>query len=213
MNTRDCKRPIFKQGQVVTVEPGLYYPGLGGRRALVRGMSHVLAPNHTLASRICWPPRFLRERGIGESTERTLPTLRLKLETHLRQGCSIHRVRHHPLVASHWRSADYRLMGAVSGQRRFQKWGEVRASSNITGAEAAREILQAAQISDVQVVETNDFLGDHYDPTQQTALPVDERLQHTVGRGARHRGARDRPRHSARESVRAVEGADGRSCR
>jgi Zn-dependent membrane protease YugP len=46
----------------------------------------------------------------------------------------------------------------------FKKWGEVRASSNITGAEAAREILQAAQIGDVEVVEINDYLGDHYDP-------------------------------------------------
>src|SRR5262245_62191989 len=46
----------------------------------------------------------------------------------------------------------------------FRKWGEVRASSNITGAECAREILQAAQIQDVEVVETNTFLGDHYDP-------------------------------------------------
>ena len=49
----------------------------------------------------------------------------------------------------------------------FNKWGEVRASSNITGAEAAREILTAARITDVQVVETNDFLGDHYDPTSK----------------------------------------------
>ena len=49
----------------------------------------------------------------------------------------------------------------------FKKWGEVRASSNITGAEAAREILAAAQINDVKVVETNDFLGDHYDPTNK----------------------------------------------
>src|SRR6267378_5396804 len=49
----------------------------------------------------------------------------------------------------------------------FKKWGAVRASSNITGAEAAREILQAAQINDVQVVETNDFLGDHYDPASK----------------------------------------------
>ena len=46
----------------------------------------------------------------------------------------------------------------------FKKWGEVRASSNITGAEAAREILAAAKIPDVRVVETNDFLGDHYNP-------------------------------------------------
>jgi len=49
----------------------------------------------------------------------------------------------------------------------FKKWGEVRASSNITGAQAAREILTAAKINDVQVVETNDFLGDHYDPTRK----------------------------------------------
>src|SRR5436305_8136757 len=49
----------------------------------------------------------------------------------------------------------------------FKKWGAVRASSNITGAEAAREILQAAQINDVQVVETNDYLGDHYDPSSK----------------------------------------------
>ena len=37
----------------------------------------------------------------------------------------------------------------------FRKWGQVRASSNITGAECAREILQAAQIHDVDVIETN----------------------------------------------------------
>jgi uncharacterized protein len=49
----------------------------------------------------------------------------------------------------------------------FSKWSKVRAISNITGAECAREILQAAQIHDVDVVETNDFLGDHYDPTKK----------------------------------------------
>lgn len=57
--------------------------------------------------------------------------------------------------------AQVRVTGA------FKKWGAVRATSNITGAECAREILQAAKISDVQVVETNDFLGDHYDPTSK----------------------------------------------
>src|SRR5437763_8952535 len=49
----------------------------------------------------------------------------------------------------------------------FGRWSKVRASGNITGAECAREILQAAQIGDVDVVETNDFLGDHYDPTKK----------------------------------------------
>jgi Zn-dependent membrane protease YugP len=61
-----------------------------------------------------------------------------------------------PLIIGIW--AQIRVTSA------FHKWGEVRASSNITGAECAREILQAAQIPDVEVVETNDFLGDHYDP-------------------------------------------------
>jgi Zn-dependent membrane protease YugP len=64
-----------------------------------------------------------------------------------------------PLIIGLW--AQWRVSHA------FKKWGEVRASSNITGAEAAREILQAAQINDVQVVEINDFLGDHYDPTSK----------------------------------------------
>lgn len=64
-----------------------------------------------------------------------------------------------PLLIGLW--AQFRVSSA------FRKWGEVRASSNITGAEAAREILTAARINDVTVVETNDFLGDHYDPTNK----------------------------------------------
>src|SRR5256712_2052027 len=64
-----------------------------------------------------------------------------------------------PLIIGIW--AQIRVTSA------FRKWGEVRASSNITGAECAREILEAAQIHDVEVVETNDFLGDHYDPTSK----------------------------------------------
>ncbi len=64
-----------------------------------------------------------------------------------------------PLIIGLW--AQFRVSHA------FKKWGEVRATSNITGAEAAREILQAAQIHDVEVIETNDYLGDHYDPTSK----------------------------------------------
>ncbi|MEO6871491.1 MAG: zinc metallopeptidase [Chthoniobacterales bacterium] len=64
-----------------------------------------------------------------------------------------------PLLIGLW--AQFRVKGA------FKKWGSVRASSNITGAEAAREILQAADIRDVNVVEINDYLGDHYDPTSK----------------------------------------------
>src|SRR6266536_1293824 len=64
-----------------------------------------------------------------------------------------------PLIFGPW--AQVRVSSA------FSKWGKVRASSNIPGAECAREILQAAQIHDVDVMETNDFLGDHYDPTRK----------------------------------------------
>lgn len=65
-----------------------------------------------------------------------------------------------PLIIALW--AQWRVSSA------FRKWSEVRASSNVSGAEAAREILNAAQIHDVQVVETNDFLGDHYNPADKT---------------------------------------------
>ncbi|MDB6148304.1 MAG: putative neutral zinc metallopeptidase, partial [Spartobacteria bacterium] len=64
-----------------------------------------------------------------------------------------------PLILGLW--AQMRVKSA------FRRWGEVRASSNITGAECAREILRAAQINDVDVVETNDYLGDHYDPSKK----------------------------------------------
>lgn len=64
-----------------------------------------------------------------------------------------------PLVIGLW--AQFRVSSA------FRRWGQVRATSNITGAECAREILRAAQINDVDVVETNDFLGDHYDPSKK----------------------------------------------
>jgi len=49
----------------------------------------------------------------------------------------------------------------------FGKWKNVAASSGVTGAQAAREILTAANIHDVDVVEINDMLGDHYDPAQK----------------------------------------------
>jgi Zn-dependent membrane protease YugP len=64
-----------------------------------------------------------------------------------------------PLILGIW--AQIRVSSA------FKRWGKVRASSNITGAECAREILQAAQIHDVDVVQVDGFLGDHYDPTSK----------------------------------------------
>lgn len=74
-----------------------------------------------------------------------------------------------PLIVGLW--AQWRVKSA------FRKWGEVRATSNISGAEAARAILKAAQIDDVEVVETNDFLGDHYNPTNKT-LHLSSKVYH-----------------------------------
>src|SRR6184192_519838 len=75
-----------------------------------------------------------------------------------------------PLIIGIW--AQIRVSGA------FSRWSKVRDSANITGAECAREILQAAQIQDVDVVETNDFLGDHYDPTNKK-LHLSSNVYHT----------------------------------
>jgi Zn-dependent membrane protease YugP len=51
----------------------------------------------------------------------------------------------------------------VSGA--FKRWSQVRAGSNLTGAEAAQRILSAAGINNVEIVAIRDALGDHYDPT------------------------------------------------
>lgn len=59
------------------------------------------------------------------------------------------------------------LWAQVRVKSAFNRWGQVRATSNVTGAQAAREILSAANIRDVEVVEINDMLGDHYDPSNK----------------------------------------------
>src|SRR5688572_4074587 len=64
-----------------------------------------------------------------------------------------------PLVLGLW--AQFRV------KRAFGRYSQMRAHSNMSGAEAAREVLAAAQIDDVEVVEINDMLGDHYDPTRK----------------------------------------------
>jgi uncharacterized protein len=64
-----------------------------------------------------------------------------------------------PLLLGLW--AQMRVSSA------FGRWKQVAATSGVTGAQAAREILSAANINDVEVLEINDLLGDHYDPTQK----------------------------------------------
>lgn len=46
----------------------------------------------------------------------------------------------------------------------FQRYSQIAASSGATGAEVAAAILQRAGIADVEIVELDQTLGDHYDP-------------------------------------------------
>jgi uncharacterized protein len=64
-----------------------------------------------------------------------------------------------PLILGIWAQA--RVTGA------FRRYSQVRASSGLTGAQAAQEIMNAAQIHDVDIVQINGVLGDHYDPTKK----------------------------------------------
>lgn len=57
----------------------------------------------------------------------------------------------------------------------FDKYSRVRARARVTGAEAARAILEAADIDDVDIQVSESFLGDHYDPTKKRLV-----LSHNV---------------------------------
>jgi Zn-dependent membrane protease YugP len=46
----------------------------------------------------------------------------------------------------------------------FKKYSKVRTARNVTGAEVARQLLDAQGLYDVAVEETQGFLSDHYDP-------------------------------------------------
>jgi len=46
----------------------------------------------------------------------------------------------------------------------IRKYSQIGTAGNVTGAEIAQRILDAAQIRDVQIEEINGMLGDHYDP-------------------------------------------------
>ncbi|OAI42868.1 peptidase [Verrucomicrobia bacterium SCGC AG-212-E04] len=52
-------------------------------------------------------------------------------------------------------------------KRTVHKYNQVPASCGLTGAQVAAHILQAANINDVEIVEGEGFLGDHYDPMQK----------------------------------------------
>ena len=59
------------------------------------------------------------------------------------------------------------IIADVLLQSRYRKYKKIKVKSEITGAEAARNILAANGLENVYVVETNGHLSDHYDPTQK----------------------------------------------
>ena len=50
----------------------------------------------------------------------------------------------------------------------FSEYSRIRASSGMTGAQAAERMLHGAGIYDVRIERVDGFLSDHYDPTNRT---------------------------------------------
>lgn len=62
------------------------------------------------------------------------------------------------------------LMGLASWYVRssYNKWSRVRASSGLTGAQAAQRLISTGNLYGVQVAATQGQLSDHYDPRNKT---------------------------------------------
>jgi uncharacterized protein len=56
----------------------------------------------------------------------------------------------------------------------FKRYSTVRASSGLTGAQAAARVLQAGGVSGVQIVSTQGTLSDHYDPSNKRLVLCEE---------------------------------------
>ena len=56
------------------------------------------------------------------------------------------------------------LLAAWRVKRVYLRYSLVPASSGLSGAEVAAQILQRAGITDVEIAEHDEMLGDHYDP-------------------------------------------------
>ena len=63
------------------------------------------------------------------------------------------------------------LLAQWQVKRMYLRYSRVPAMSGYTGAEAAHQILRHAGIRDVEIVEHNEMLGDHYDPTSALSFP------------------------------------------
>jgi Zn-dependent membrane protease YugP len=82
----------------------------------------------------------------------------------------------------------------------YARHSRVAAVSGYSGAEAAEQILQAAGIYDVQIVEHDELLGDHYDPLHKRLVLSRENFEgrsvaalgiaaHECGHAIQHKAA------------------------
>ena len=60
------------------------------------------------------------------------------------------------------------LVAQMAVQGRFKKYSQVRNSRGLSGAQAAREILDSKGLGHVNIEEVQGRLSDHYDPRTQT---------------------------------------------
>lgn len=59
------------------------------------------------------------------------------------------------------------LYATVLTKFRFTRYSQIEPSSGMTGAEAARTLLDRQELRDVAVEQTQGFLSDHYDPSSR----------------------------------------------
>lgn len=67
----------------------------------------------------------------------------------------------------------------------YARCAQIPVASGLTGAETAARILQGAGIHDVEIVEGDSYLGDHYDPLHKRLVLSPENYE---GTGAAHVG-------------------------
>src|SRR5580704_16749279 len=60
------------------------------------------------------------------------------------------------------------ILAQIGVRAALNKYSRVPAHSGRSGAEAAAELMDDANIHDVQITRTDSFLGDHYDPRTKT---------------------------------------------
>src|SRR5574339_717609 len=52
----------------------------------------------------------------------------------------------------------------------YNKWSRIRATSGLTGAQAAQRLISTGNLYGVQVAGTQGELSDHYDPRNKTLI-------------------------------------------